>query len=68
MSVLLVKTAEPKIQSRAKPALHRLMACACSVVLLATLRDAVLGGIAVAANSMAVARAYVNRRGANAFS
>src|SRR5271154_3486793 len=37
MSVLLVKTAEQKIQSRIKPGFHRLMACACSVVLLVTL-------------------------------
>jgi hypothetical protein len=109
MSVLLVKTAEPKIESRVKPGFHRLMASACSVVLLATLlackltslrlpdplgltiglvfasavvfvvtiywhekgkmdlRDAVLGGIAVAAISMAVARAYADRQGAKAF-
>jgi len=37
MSVLLEKTAEPQIQSRLKPGFHRLMACACTVVLLATL-------------------------------
>src|SRR5260370_24060650 len=37
MSILLEKTAEPQVQSRVKPGFHLLMACACSVVLLATL-------------------------------
>jgi hypothetical protein len=37
MSVLLEKTVEQQIQSRVTPGFHLLMACSCSVVLLATL-------------------------------
>jgi hypothetical protein len=37
MSVLLEKTAKPRIHSRVKPGFHLLMTYACSVVLLATL-------------------------------